>query len=98
MKHVYKYPLRAPAATVLELPYQSKPLHVGLDPQGVPSIWIEVPDTSPPAVPAGPSETRLFDIFGTGWPIKDSHVYVGTFRDGPYIWHVYETTPRVVGL
>jgi hypothetical protein len=93
MKHVYKYPLNSDT-TGLELSYRSKVLHVGLDRQGVPSIWIEVPDKP---YPPG-SEIRTFTIFGTGWDIGDNATYIGTFHQDPYIWHVYETTRRVVGV
>jgi len=93
MKHVYKYPL-SPDTTRLELPYTSKPIHVGLDSKGVPSIWIESPAKAfPPGL-----ETRTFTIFGTGWHISGDYTHIGTFHQDPYIWHVYETTPRVVGL
>lgn len=37
-------------------------------------------------------ETRIFKLFGTGHPIDDlaKYVYVGTFQDAPFVWHLFE--------
>lgn len=93
MKQVLKYTLSPTATVQIELPIRgAKTLHVGLDGRGVPCIWIEVPTGSHSFC------VRAFNVFGTGWEISDNNTYIGTYHQGEYIWHVYEVTPRVIGL
>ena len=33
---------------------------------------------------------RHFEVYGTGQPIPLHTEHVGTFFDGPFVWHVYE--------
>lgn len=56
-------------------------LHVGM--QRTVTIWVTV-DTAAPKV------TRVFRVFGTGHPIPDDWLPVGTCFDGPFVWHVFE--------
>jgi hypothetical protein len=46
-------------------------------------IWYEL-DTKDRCIP------RTFKILGTGQPIPDKCVHVGTYQDPPYVWHLYE--------
>jgi len=93
MKHVLKYPLSPTATVQIELPIRGAiALHVGLDRNDVPCIWIEVPTGNQSL------SVRAFSVFGTGWEISSNSTYIGTYNQNGYIWHVYETTPRVVGL
>lgn len=93
MKQVLKYALYPTATTQIELPTRgAKALHVGLDGSGIPCIWVEVPTGNQPL------SLRTFSVFGTGWKIGSNATYIGTYHENEYIWHVYETTPRVVGL
>jgi hypothetical protein len=56
--------------------------------EGNPCLWAEVNPQEAEMVP------RNFLIYGTGWVIADikniKKVYVGTYQQGPYVWHVYE--------
>lgn len=46
-------------------------------------LWIEV-DLEQPL------ETHEFRVVGTGWIVPENSNYVGTYIDGPFVWHVYE--------
>lgn len=55
-----------------------------VDQQGnYPHLWVEVQSDAP-------TVTRTFRVFGTGHPIPDGFVYVGSTMDGPFVWHVFE--------
>lgn len=43
--------------------------------------------------PYAGTERRRFAVIGTGWDIPDHHVYLGTWQDGPFVWHLFEATP-----
>ena len=77
---IYKYPLTR--LTTLEL-YNPKVVHVGM--QGDEAfVWIEQD--------LGFANTKLtLLIIGTGHQVPEAGVeHVGTFMDGPYVWHVYK--------
>lgn len=83
MKTVYKYVVETGRYEVnLQVPGYRKPLHVGLDPAGVPSLWMEV-DTNSVPVPF------TIYIVGTGQEVPQGKQYIGSFVEGPYVWHVY---------
>lgn len=50
---------------------------------GVVYVWAEVTPGS------ADTATRKMRVFGTGQPIPDGAVYVGTAPAGPFVWHVY---------
>lgn len=50
---------------------------------GIPTLWSLV-DTSDSLV------IRHFAITGTGHPIPEGGWYLGTYQDGPFVWHVWE--------
>jgi hypothetical protein len=99
MAVVWKYPLELGRAQRLLMPRDAVPLAVQM--QGdVPTLWAMVDPTQPLA-------GRLFIIFGTGHNInlppgcKDVRTasifglqYIGTFQQGPYVWHVFEERER----
>lgn len=33
-----------------------------------------------------------FKIIGTGWPVPEGWDYAGTVQEGPYVWHLFQTT------
>jgi hypothetical protein len=83
MKTIYKYTLSITDIKIFLIPDKFKILHVGLDPNGVPSFWAEV-DTTHLAV-----EVPVF-IFGTGNPIDPyAKEYIGTFIKDVFVWHMY---------
>ena len=88
MKTIYKYSLSIVEEQTLTVPASFVPLHVGLDPQDHPCLWGAV-DT------ASPKQTIKVFIVGTGNPLPegvnlDSSTYhVGSFVQGPFMWHVF---------
>jgi hypothetical protein len=86
MKVVYKYAVSPHNGKAVELPRPAKIVKVGMQGDTL-MLWAEhgVPDANTSHV------TRHFDVFGTGHPIPEDAVHVGTFFDGPFVWHVYET-------
>lgn len=88
MKTIYKYKLEFEGSTKIKLPYGSKVVHVGLDLSRVARIWVEQhPDKGWPQINY---TERKFYIYGTGHDIPGAAEHVGTFKDGPFVWHVYE--------
>lgn len=85
-RDVWKFPLPEPTAVddyrLIEMPKDAKVVFVGHQ-NHVPTIWAEV-------MTGAPKERRLFCVYGTGWSIEDTDVYVGSYTDGPYVWHIYE--------
>jgi hypothetical protein len=82
MKTIYKYPIQITDEQDLEIPH-GYPLHVGLDPQGVPCIWFQVNTDHLK------SKVKIH-IIGTGNPIPDAAIfYIGSFVQSPFVWHVY---------
>lgn len=50
---------------------------------GAPTLWAVVD-------PDAPTETRAFEVLGTGWPFPPAAAYVGTWFSEPFVWHVVE--------
>lgn len=88
---VYKYPLvdwLTKEYTTIEAPCSAKVVLV--DQQGgVPTVWLEVATEKDP----GPCIRRQFRVYGTGHPISDYDIHRGSFIEGPFVWHVYESNP-----
>lgn len=85
MRSIWKFPL--PVAL------DDKPAEVTM-PEGAvivhfdtpgrePTVWALVDSDNPP-------EPRRFRIFGTGHPLPRGARHVGTYSDGPFVWHVFE--------
>lgn len=70
--------------TVVELPRGARALSLQVQ-RGVPCVWwICDPDA--------PRETRALVVRGTGEPFSllSASLYVGTWQDGNYVWHLFE--------
>lgn len=83
-KVVYKYPLPARSKTFgLVLPKNFKFLRVDFQgPSHSLQMWCEV-------VREEPTETFNFEVFGTGQEIPLGALYLTTFDDGPFVFHLY---------
>lgn len=84
MKTMWKYELNAAeTAQDVQMPRDAWPAHVELV-GGKLYVWVMVnPDL--------PLRMHTFYIFGTGQPIiSDTADYVGTFRTGEFVWHVFK--------
>lgn len=83
MKTVYKYPIRITDKQLIAFPENAEIKHVGLDPNGVPCLWIEL-DTKQP------DQLRDLYIVGTGRPIpEEATKHIGSFVQDPFVWHAY---------
>lgn len=82
MNVIYRYSINE---LPRELPRGSRVLHVGIRPSdGIPSMWV-LQDTGQPM------EACMYIVFGTGKPLPmNPGKYVGTFYDGPLVWHLFE--------
>lgn len=82
---IYKYPLTLDGfSEEIEMPLGARILT--LQTQGdIPTLWAIVD-------PRELMETRLFGAIGTGHPVPANGSYVGTWQDGPYVWHLFEIT------
>jgi hypothetical protein len=83
MKTVWKFPLVIADEQTIATPIGSKPIYINLDPNGIPCVWCDV------------DSDNLFDgkvkilIRGTGHPSPENVTYLGSFIQGPFVWHVY---------
>ena len=94
MNTIYKYPFAITDGQSLDLPVDADPVHVGLDPQGTPCLWCAVNTDSP-------IERRRLYLRGTGQRLPENPrfgttvaygnvlVVVGSFIQGPFVWHVF---------
>lgn len=81
MRTIHKFQLTAPE---IPMPANAEVCTFQFQ-HGVPTIWAIV-DTDDVV------ELRRFHIFGTGHelPDEDRCAYVGTYQDGPMVWHLFE--------
>ena len=85
MKRIYKYELSDKGRQEIELPWYSQILSVQMQ-NGTPCIWVLLnPDDK--------TYPQLFEIYGTGHEIKKSEFkhYIGSWQDGPTVWHLFKT-------
>lgn len=83
MRTIWKFPLDITDRQKVEMPKFATLLSVQLQ-NGVACLWVEVDSEQP-------KERRTFAIYGTGNPIPNNPgEYVGTFQQGPFVWHLYE--------
>jgi len=85
-KVIYKFPIvDITIDNYLSLPKGASILTIQL--QGVtPMMWMLVD-------PDAKIEQRRFRVVGTGHQtIEDNMVYIGTWQDAPYVWHLFEIT------
>lgn len=81
---IYKYPFEISRNIIIAMPKAARVIRV--DKQGsVPCMWAIVN-------PGNAIEQRQFVIYGTGQKIdsKITQHYIGTFFDGPFVWHVFQ--------
>lgn len=84
MKEIWKFPIEM-GANKIEMPNGAVVLTVQLQ-NDIPCLWAIVN-------PEEASNTRVFHIHGTGHPLEVApRDYVGTFQQGPFVWHVFEGT------
>ncbi len=57
---------------------------------GEPTLWVEVD-------PDAEQEGRQFRQIGTGHLFEVGSLYIGTWFEGPFVWHLYEVFPNKEG-
>lgn len=79
---IYKYDLPAPNTTgYIQLPVNAQILHVN---DG--HLWAKFN-----VMYESNLDQRKFIVIGTGYAIDlTSTTYIGTYMDGPFVWHVFE--------
>lgn len=91
MRIIWKHPLRFSGGEQLVrvMPVHSIPVHFGMQ-NGAPTLWCECD-------PEAPLEDRRFVVAGTGHPLPDNGMYIGSCQDGAFVWHAYEIKPPSKG-
>jgi hypothetical protein len=83
VKRIYKYAIEAISDSVdVRMPNGAEVLHVAAQ-GGLICLWARV-DTE------RTSRVREFEIRGTGDPLTDDLIYLGTAHIDPFVWHVFE--------
>jgi len=83
MSVIFKYRLPLPGQQATHvIPGASTLAHVGLDPSGDACVWLLIAE--------GPDEARTFSVVGTGHTFPPPWQPIGSFIDGPFVWHAVE--------
>ena len=86
MRTIYKYPLDISNSQIIEVRKEAgttpKIVHVGLDPSGIPCVWMEL-------TPGTYTEKYEIHIIGTGERVSGPLDHIGSFVQDRYVWHVY---------
>lgn len=83
MRTIYKYEIEILDIQAISPPFGARFIHAGLDPQQQPCLWAEVETENCP-------EPIAVFVVGTGNPIPQKAVHhVGSFNQGPFVWHIY---------
>lgn len=86
MRVIYKYTLDITDKQFIEVHKEAgtecQILYVGLDPNGVPCLWMEL--TKGTYV-----EKHEILILGTGMRVPGTAHHLGSFVQGQFVWHVY---------
>lgn len=87
-RQVWRFEVNIGRHEALPIPIGARPIHVGMQrqwpkPPKVVNVWFEVN-------PAADRKLRTFVVHGTGHPIEEGDVHIGTTQDGEFVWHLYE--------
>lgn len=79
-----KYEVALSGVTELAIPDYTQPYLTAMTPSGAAvNLWFEIDSDDTTAA-------RFFQVFGTGDVLPPDSSWMGSVRDGFYIWHVYE--------
>jgi hypothetical protein len=81
---VYKYEFSVDDEVTIKMPVGAKVLHVGSQHYARGCIWALVDEEMPHL------QDRRFLIRGTGHPVPEAAAHLGTWFDGPFVWHIFE--------
>jgi hypothetical protein len=80
MKQIWKFKVMG----VIEMPKGAEILTVKVQDLNNVCIWTKVD-------PEMETESRMFVVIGTGHSFDDTNKeYIGTYLDGPFVWHLFE--------
>jgi hypothetical protein len=85
MKGIWKFPING--ITSIKVEEDAKVLSSGLDPQGVPCVWIMLDPAK--------EKNKTIEIFliGTGFEfygkMNENLKFLNTFVEGEYVWHTF---------
>jgi hypothetical protein len=85
MKGIWKFPING--ITSIKAEEDAKVLSSGLDPQGVPCVWIMLDPAK--------EKNKTIEIFliGTGFEfygkMNENLKFLNTFVEGEYVWHTF---------
>lgn len=82
MKTIWKFPLTISERQAIEIPANSRFLHIGVDGEGVRCLWFAV-DPSSDFIP------MEVIVIGTGLDLPHVGDYIGTINVGGYLWHYF---------
>ena len=82
MKTIHKYTIGVIQNCPVQMPVNAKVLHVDMQ-NSMLTLWALV-DLS------NRIENRYFSVYGTGIEILKEGYYIGTVKDGPFVWHIFE--------
>lgn len=86
-RRIWKFTIPPDYASLpITVPAGAHIIHTGAQ-NGVPTLWCEVD-------PSGPLEDRYFFVYGTGQDLPPRSLHIGTYFDGPFVWHIYEILHR----
>jgi len=70
-----------------DIPIGAKFCYSGPDPDdNLPALWFLVDLDAK-------TEQRVFQVYATGQQIADQQLYLGSARQGAFMWHVFEVLP-----
>jgi len=87
MRTIWKFALPTATVDFFDIDMPRGAVILRLAPQGgVPHLWAEVDSEAEEA------ERRSFQIVGTGGPVPTAcaKAYLGSWEQGPFVWHLYE--------
>lgn len=87
---IWKFPLALTDNQTIRLPVGAVILSAGLDPGDDLCLWVKV-DAAEPAQHDVPIR-----IVGTGNPMPEVGYFVGTVRQGRFMWHVFAGAATMV--
>ena len=81
-KQIWKYSLE----NIIEMPKGAEILTIDIQNGQMfnAQMWVKVNTENE-------MEKRMFEVIGTGQNFDDTNKkYIGTYQDGPFVWHVFE--------
>jgi len=92
MRKIWKFQLPLETIAWVAMPLLAEVISTGLDPAENLCVWAVVD-------PNRELSKRMFLVIGTAHPLPDEvklSRFLGTVRQGPFMWHVYEYQGPVV--